>query len=248
MSQPQTTYRVRFQSAEVARQYDDAVYASGSHDSHLHALERPILTRIARQLAATRPVRYLDFACGTGRILSIVAPHAATAVGIDVSDEMVARARQRVTAATVRVHDLSADGPLAEAPFDLITAFRFFLNVEPASRDGYLTRLAANLASRASLLVFNVHGNRHSVRHLARYRHHASAVPMNEMSGREVEAAIGRAGLEVVERWGIGVLPRSLYRGGIAPVAGAFDRLMHASGVFDGVSQNLIYACRRRFS
>ena len=242
------TYEARFQSAVAAQHYDEAVYARGSHDSHLNVIEERILMQVVRQISAGGRLRYMDFACGTGRILSIVAPHAELAVGVDVSADMLARAQQRVPLAKMRLHDLLASRTIQEAPFDLITAFRFFLNVEPASRGDYFKALAANLATRSSLLVFNIHGNRDSVRHLARYRHRRVPAPMNEMSSRDVETALDRAGLEVVQRWGVGVLPRSLYTGAMAPVAGAVDRLLFSSGVFEAVSQNLIYACRRRFA
>ena len=242
------TYKARFQNAGAAQHYDEAVYARGSHDSHLNVIEERILMQVVRQVSAGGRFRYMDFACGTGRILSIVAPHAEIAVGVDVSGDMLERAKRRVPFATTRRHDLLATRVVDEAPFDLITAFRFFLNLEPASRDDYFKALAANLASRASLLVFNIHGNRDSIRHLARYRYRRVPAPMNEMSSRDVETALDRAGLEVVQRWGVGVLPRSLYTTSMAPVAGAVDRLLFSSGVFEGMSQNLIYACRRRFA
>ena len=242
---PLGQYSGRFQIESAAKHYDDFVYAQQSHDSYLGLIEAEILVRVVRQLTGRGGVRYMDFACGTGRILSMLAPHTEVAVGIDVSPVMVERASTRVAGATTRVQDVRVNPTVAEGPFDLITAFRFFLNVDPALREPYLSALARNLRSRESLLLFNVHGNRHSVRHVAAAYRKSGPEQFNEMSRSECLELLNRAGLEVVEWWGVGVLPRTLYKPGIAPAVAELDRVMFASGLFRKVSQNLIFACRR---
>jgi len=53
--------------------------------------------------------RVLDFGCGIGRLETYLAPHCREMHGVDVSAEMLARARQRLTAVkNVHLHQLSA--------------------------------------------------------------------------------------------------------------------------------------------
>ena len=62
----------------------------------LHAPEKDVEAAIARHLTA-RPIQnFLDAGTGTGRMLELIAPHAARAVGVDVSPDMLAIARDRM--------------------------------------------------------------------------------------------------------------------------------------------------------
>src|SRR5262249_52651748 len=68
----------------------------------LHAPERDVEAAIARHLTS-RPIdNFLDAGTGTGRMLELIAPHAARAVGIDVSPDMLAIARDRLLRENVR--------------------------------------------------------------------------------------------------------------------------------------------------
>ncbi|HVW75763.1 MAG TPA: methyltransferase domain-containing protein, partial [Rhizomicrobium sp.] len=57
---------------------------------------------IARHLTAHRIDNFLDAGTGTGRMLELIAPHAGRAVGIDVSPEMLAIARDRLLRGNVQ--------------------------------------------------------------------------------------------------------------------------------------------------
>ena len=51
--------------------WDRVVYAPGTYDSFIWSLQREIVVALASGLAARRPsIAYLDFACGTGRVLA----------------------------------------------------------------------------------------------------------------------------------------------------------------------------------
>ena len=72
-------------------EYDSAL-DSNPWDAYMHRVEAAFLQEIVPNLFAEKP-RYLDFACGTGRITSVVAPMTAECTGVDVSESMLAEAR-----------------------------------------------------------------------------------------------------------------------------------------------------------
>jgi SAM-dependent methyltransferase len=101
------------------------------HDEHYVALERT-LAYVER--AEVRSV--LDVGCGTGRALEWYAQHIpdlTRLAGVDPSDDMVERARQRVPSAELRV--ASADAlPFEDASFDLVCATGILHHVEHPRR------------------------------------------------------------------------------------------------------------------
>lgn len=65
--------------------YDAVVYDSASYDAFIWHLQKPILVRVFRSLASVRErLKYLDFACGTGRVIAAVEGIAAESVGLDI--------------------------------------------------------------------------------------------------------------------------------------------------------------------
>ncbi|MDE2182015.1 MAG: metalloregulator ArsR/SmtB family transcription factor [Alphaproteobacteria bacterium] len=62
----------------------------------LHAPEREVEAAIVRHFAAAPISHLLDAGTGTGRMLEVLAAHAKRAVGVDVSPEMLAIARDRL--------------------------------------------------------------------------------------------------------------------------------------------------------
>lgn len=80
------------------------------------ALEEPVMWSVIDGLP---PGRALDAACGTGRHARHLADRGHQVVGVDVSPEMLARARSRVPEATLIEADLQRI-PAADAAFDLV--------------------------------------------------------------------------------------------------------------------------------
>lgn len=132
------------------------------------SLETRILDEVIRAHVG-KVGKYLDFACGTGRICGLVAPRAGKAFGVDISPDMLEVARERLTNVEILQGDISdastdAHRRLAqEGPFDLITSFRFFLNAEHALRATMLRTLHPLLADDG-WFIFNIHKNRTSLR------------------------------------------------------------------------------------
>jgi SAM-dependent methyltransferase len=87
---------VREARAALAAAYFKANAAEWERIRALHAPEKDVEAAIARQLTANRIGNFLDAGTGTGRMLELIAPHAARAVGIDVSPDMLSIARDRL--------------------------------------------------------------------------------------------------------------------------------------------------------
>ena len=139
-------YRTTHVGAESwAKDYDAKLFAPGSFDSAMWEREQQLLGRIVKTHVARRK-SYLDFACGTGRVLAHVAPHFQSTTGLDISETMLSRARERVRDATLVQGDATRDPLVLDGRrFDFITAFRFFLNAQPSLRDDAMAFLASCL-------------------------------------------------------------------------------------------------------
>jgi ubiquinone/menaquinone biosynthesis C-methylase UbiE/DNA-binding transcriptional ArsR family regulator len=87
---------VRETRAAAAAAYFKANAAEWERIRALHAPEKDVEAAILKRLAAKPIEDLLDAGTGTGRMLELLAPHAKRAVGIDVSPEMLAIARDRL--------------------------------------------------------------------------------------------------------------------------------------------------------
>ena len=243
------SYRGHFTGANAGAAYDQDQYRPGSFWDVVWALEQPLLDRIVTdQRRRTPRIEYLDFACGTGRVLAHVEGGVYTATGIDVSAAMLARAATRVKRARLVQADLTAPGAPLEGRYDLITAFRFVLNAEPELRVGALAALAARLRDRESRLVVNTHGNPCSYKGVVvpiRRALRAQGFEEKLLSAGELERLLAGVGLEVVERHGMGVLPSPLWRRASRLAVLVEGRLTRVPLLWHlGVNQVLV--CRRK--
>jgi ubiquinone/menaquinone biosynthesis C-methylase UbiE len=94
--------QVRQARANAAAAYFKSNAAQWERIRSLHAPERDVENAIARHLTAAGIENFLDAGTGTGRMLELIAPHAKRAVGIDVSPDMLAIARDRLLRENVR--------------------------------------------------------------------------------------------------------------------------------------------------
>ena len=153
------SYREQFADPSSARKYEQ-FYSPNTADDLRWQVEQVHLQKVLDQLRKTMPrIDYLDFACGTGRIISFVEPHVDSATGIEISPEMVKIAQKYVKDASLLCRDITADDAEIENKYDLITTYRFILNAEPSLRIAGFNALAARLKDQSSRLVFSNHGN-----------------------------------------------------------------------------------------
>jgi SAM-dependent methyltransferase len=232
-----------FSSPDVAATYDRERYGPGAYYSFIWDLQRPLLTRTALAVAARTPrPRYLDFACGSGRVLAALEPLVGPAVGLDVSPAMVALAAAKVAGAELRIGDILSDPDVVDRDYDLITAFRFFLHADPSVRGPVLASLADRLRDPGSRLVFNVQGVSSSLHGLAAQRPGSSETSMSLASVRRM---VRDAGL-TIESWaGYGVCPACRER--LRPMRRlmrTLDAWAAGSQALRGVSRDVIFVCR----
>ncbi len=98
---------VRAARADAAASYFKSNAAEWERIRALHAPEKDVEAAIARRLitderATGKIENFLDAGTGTGRMLELIAPHARRAVGIDVSPDMLAIARDRLLRGNVQ--------------------------------------------------------------------------------------------------------------------------------------------------
>lgn len=228
--------------------YDEVMYGQDGYDSFVWSVYKPYLVRIFRDLARKhRRLKYLDFACGTGRIISALEHLATESVGLDISPQMLDLARPKVSSSTLTCGDILEDPGVVDRDYNVITAFRFFLNTEPRMRALIMHALAAHLADGDSRLIFNVHGNRWSWMSMqVLYRRIRGWELANTMSYAEVCRLVAGAGLEIEAWYGFGLWPHRLYRTGLAPFLKALDRRAARSRLLRWISHDMLFVCRQR--
>ncbi|MEN3357484.1 MAG: hypothetical protein V7637_1466 [Mycobacteriales bacterium] len=191
--------------------------------------------------------RALDYACGTGRVLAVLADRYPLAHGWDSSAAMLRVCQAAVPTARLRLVDL-ADPTAGRPPpgrFDVITVFRLLLNLEPDRRAVILRALVDRLADGGLLVVEN-HGNRRSLRHLALPLRRRPAGFANELTDRQMRALLADAGLDVLARAGFGWLPERLHRSGrTGLLARRVDGLLQAGTRSPVLAIRVLYLARR---
>lgn len=107
---------VREARAAEAAAYFTANAAQWERIRALHAPEKDVEAAILKRIGAHPMESLLDAGTGTGRMLELLAPHAKRAVGIDVSSEMLAIARDRLSRANIH-HAQVRLGDIYRLPF-----------------------------------------------------------------------------------------------------------------------------------
>src|SRR5919112_1534799 len=109
-----SVYTEHYQRPETSgHSYDRSL--ANRFELAIYALEREILLNLFRRLRHSDPeTRYLDFACGTGRILSVFRGAIRTMVGVDTSAGQLTEARVRIPEAELIEGNLVVDEGLLE--------------------------------------------------------------------------------------------------------------------------------------
>lgn len=216
-------------------------------------LQKPYLGEIlSKQKQPCGDLRLLDFACGTGRVLCHFEKFSTESDGLDISESMVEKARERCPKSRLHVANICTEPVLKDSPYDVITSFRFLLNAEPELRVAVLHQLRQRIDERHGILIVNVHGNRSSVRHLpimmrrcrAKLNPGAHAhIMMAEMSLPETRSLLADAGFKVVREIGFGILPSFLYRSFLKSFCYWLDGRLCGSGWMSRFSTDVVFVC-----
>jgi predicted TPR repeat methyltransferase len=201
------TYRDSHKYAQKGAEYE-ACYETQAWQRFLWSREQKIISRILEKYYVDKDIDLLDFACGTGRITSLLENRVRTSTGVDVSSSMLAIARKKLQRTEIIEGDITIENVLQAREFNLITAFRFFLNAEPELRIAAINTLAGLLAEDG-YLVFNNHRNFGSPwikwSYMRRHQKNSQGT-YNVMTIAEMKALVENVGLEIIEIYPIGFL------------------------------------------
>ena len=237
------TYKKSHRGKGIGKKYDD--YLSNRFERFIYDMEIEVLSKWVQKHFPNKIPKYLDFACGTGRITQILEPHAKKATGADISKDMLEQARKKCKKTRFVCTDIDQKG--LEEKFDLITAFRFFLNAEPKLRASIMHTLTEHLSDKG-YLVFNIHMNRTSLlgmQFFIRRLLGQKDIP-HTMSIREVRRMARREKLRIVDmiplahipgRLDILLLPEKMLR--------KVERFLTKIKVLRFFAKDLIIVCRK---
>ncbi len=210
--------------------YDEGL-AGSPFDDYMTACETRILEAVASRHFSGRIPRYLDFACGTGRITTVLAGHAHKTIGIDVSDSMVAVARRKLPDAEFLVSDITRAAPSFE-PFDLVTAFRFMGNAQDELRQAAL-RALGQLIRPGGLLVLNNHRSPYAIQHMLSRLGRSERL---DLTASKLERLLRSSGFQMVETHAVGwwIVRAALMRRNI--LESAWARRLERFGTLPGLA------------
>lgn len=188
-----------------------AGYDQSSGDVYAQAYERTA----SKTLTYLTPAdRVLEYACGTGITTAAIAPHVAAVRAIDISDQMVERARAKLAGLpNVELSQTDLFAPcLEEGSFDAVTAFNVLLYVD--NRAQVLARIRALLKPGGVFLsatdCLGEKLTRVGVKKFWKSRTGSMPyVAFDTMAG--LERAIAAAGFAVLERENLFPAPPNLF-------------------------------------
>ncbi|MDH3217356.1 MAG: class I SAM-dependent methyltransferase [Candidatus Krumholzibacteria bacterium] len=199
------SYRDSHKAAEKGRAYQEC-YQSERWRRFLWDRERLLLSRFLDEFLSGQEIHLLDFACGTGRVVGYLETRVASSVGVDVSRSMLDVARGELKHTELIEADLTQENLLLGRRFNLITAFRFFLNAEPELRLAALRAIVPLLADDG-YLVINNHRNLTSPMVFATMLYNRlRRCQGNFMFLSHMRNLVEDAGLEIVRVYPVGVL------------------------------------------
>jgi predicted TPR repeat methyltransferase len=226
--------------------YERSTYAPGTYDSLVSQRQRGYLRKMIPAWFAQPPVQH-DFACGTGRAITMLDGLVSDAHGYDTSSAMLNRATSNQVNAQLHLLD-PADPPSPHPDSGnpcVVTMFRFLLNVDSTARQHALAFAAQALPQPDSgVLVVENHGPRHSLRGLGRWRHRDHGW-FAELSHRQVTDLLAQHGFTIVARKGFGVMPPGSYRRrATRPLAHLADRTLGPLPIAP-FATNVLYVAKR---
>jgi SAM-dependent methyltransferase len=246
-------YSKKFLTVESVNEYESQEYSPEGYAAKIWSLQKPFLGEILNtHKHKCGGLRLLDFACGTGRVLSYFETITTHSDGLDISETMVKIARQRCPKSRLYVADICNESVVQDASYDVITSFRFLLNAEAELRITVLHQLRKRIDENHGILIVNVHGNRSSARHLPIMIRRLRAklnpkshedVMMAEMGLSETRSLLADTGFKVIREIGFGILPSFFYRGILRPICYWLDSKFCGSGITSRFSTDVIFVC-----
>ncbi len=167
---------------------------------------KPYLKNILRNSSEKGAKKYLDFACGTGRILNQSNCFFDDITGIDISEEMLKVAKKRAPNAHFYCQDVTVNKSISST-FDCVTLFRFILNAEPSLREEVFKWLYEHM-EHDSVLIFNNHMNLYSSRGIVTWLAKCFGnKQINYLTKKQIKHDLRLIGFTIVSCKGFWILP-----------------------------------------
>lgn len=243
---PFKSYRDSHTTPNYGKNYDE-FYKKDSCDSRMWILEKEILKKILQKYSLMKIENHLDFACGTGRLFEIFLNRAKNSIGIDVSEAMLIEARKKYKNVKFLKKDLTYHQSYLTMRFDIITAFRFFLNAENPLRQKVLG-IFHKILKDNGFLIFNIHGNKNSVRflpYIGKRFIFGSKCKINVLSYKQMRKILLGNGFEIIEVYGLSFLPQIFSKLIKENEWLKIDRFIIKLEIFNQFGTNLIFVCRK---
>ena len=204
---------------------DIKAYDSLTQSKHIrliYNLEKEVLSKLFAEMDSEQK-SLMDFACGTGRWTQLLEKHFKETTGVDVSEEMIALARQKCEKSQFFVTDITSDTvdtELQSKQFDVITAFRFYKNAEEQLRRA-VTEAIPKYLKNDGLFIFDLHLNTFSfmgilanIIRLLRLQKLLGTgnLMIRTISLNNIKKLFENSPFEIIDYYGMGTLPgRSNY-------------------------------------
>lgn len=240
-------YRLTHQHPLKGRSYEES-FTKFPYRRIVWEWEQDVLKGVMSDLFEEKSrLMYLDFACGTGRILRLLEGFMKESYGVDVSKSMLDVAEENVLSSSLILGDLTKEDLFPEKYFDLITAFRFFLNAQQDLRENVLRVLGKNIKNNGFLII-NIHMNKgclleKELRLYQAIKGEKTEKP-NSLSFIETKHLLSSFNFEVVQTFHYGVIPiyQEEYKFLIKTVD-RMERLFSRIPSLMQLSRYIIYVC-----
>ena len=200
------SYRCSHQSPMRGEYYDE-LFETSSWVKFIWQREQDTLVKVLNDFYRNKKITLLDFACGTGRITEFLEDKVNYSTSVDVSESMLKIARKKLKLTKIIKADLTNNNILIGKKYNLITAFRFFLNAELELRREVL-EVIVSLLSQDGYFLFNIHQNWGSP--IVKLKYLYSKLKLNDnynvLCVREMNILLKEFGLEIVKIYPIGFL------------------------------------------
>ncbi|MBE3089006.1 MAG: class I SAM-dependent methyltransferase [Actinobacteria bacterium] len=202
-------YRESHTAQDKGNSYQKA-FSEMKYRKYVWSWEKKILNEITKNyLVDNKHIRYLDFACGTGRIIGFLEKNMFESIGIDISESMLKIALENLKKSKIINVDITRKNIFEDNYFDIITAFRFFLNAQPVLREEAFT-VISKILKQDGYFVFNIHLNKTSIFfRLAKFYRKLKGLDseINAVSIKEVTQLVEKTGLQIVSTYHFGLIP-----------------------------------------
>lgn len=237
------SYRESHKNHAKGIDYDD-FYQHHSWTKFVWEQEQKVLSDILKKYFQNDKIHLLDFACGTGRITKFLENKVDTSIGVDISKPMLDIAKKKLEKTKLIRVDLTKSNPFKWQHFNLITAFRFFLNSEPKLRDEVLT-IITSLLSNDGYFIFNNHLNWASPSVKLRYYYgkFISKDTCNVLSIDAIKIMLLKHNLEIIKVYPIGFInPIKVNLPKLWNIK--IDNFVKNIKIFNNCSESPIFVCK----